>query len=230
MTDPRLLYAQQATAALAAAGRQPRRPIEFRSQCGEDALVWDVFGGQFHGFYIEVGAFDGYTFSATYALDCIGWNGLLIEPIPERYEQCVKNRPSARVVHAALGPRNSPRTTTFNITTDQWGGMLSSIGQGLAEPGAVSATRTVEVPFRTMDELLEGHTGDIDVAVLDVEGYEVPLLEGFDLRRWRPKLIFLEDNEGDTDIARYMRTQPYTEAPRQAHNRVYVRSDLMPPA
>jgi hypothetical protein len=52
--------------------------VEFRSQCGEDALIWDAFNGQLDGFYIEVGAFNGYDFSVTYALDCIGWNGLLI--------------------------------------------------------------------------------------------------------------------------------------------------------
>jgi FkbM family methyltransferase len=229
MADPRVEYANRATGALAAAGRTPTRPIEFRSQCGEDALIWDALSGQLDGFYIEVGAFDGMTLSATYALDCIGWQGLLIEPIPERYEQCVRNRPRARVVHAAVGAPGSPRTIEFNVTDDQWGGMLSSVGKGLGQPGAVASTRVVEVPYRTMDELLEGHQGEVDVAVLDVEGHELELLRGFDLGQWRPKVLFIEQSDNDAPLIEYMKAQPYMMLMVQVHNRVYVRNDLPPP-
>ena len=57
--------------------------LEFRSQFGEDALLWDFFAGQLDGFFIEVGAFDGYNYSVSYAFECIGWDGLLIEAHPD---------------------------------------------------------------------------------------------------------------------------------------------------
>jgi FkbM family methyltransferase len=139
----------------------------------------------------------------------------------------VRNRPTARVVHAALGAPGGPPTITFNVREDQWGGMLSSVGEGLAAPGAARSTRAVEVPYTTMDALLEGHQGEIDVAVIDVEGHEVPLLQGFDLRRWRPKMLIIEGFEGDTPLTRYMSAFPYGRV-RQAHNYVYIRDDLMP--
>ncbi len=228
MEDPRAEYAAKLTAAVRAAGREPVRPVEIVSQYGEDTFIWNVLNGQLDGFYIEVGAFDGYHFSVTYALECIGWKGLLIEAIPERYEECVLRRPDARVVHAALGePGPLGRTTEFTVTEDRWGGMLSSVGRdgGLADPSAVASKRVVQVPLRTMDELLDGHTGDIDVAVLDVEGHEVPLLKGFDLERWRPKLLIIEDGEGDTALARYMAGTTYISLGRMSINRVYARRD-----
>ena len=69
------VYRLEAIEAVQSAGRKPVYPIEFRSQFGEDALLWELFRGQLDGFFIEVGAFDGYSFAVTYALECLGWKG-----------------------------------------------------------------------------------------------------------------------------------------------------------
>lgn len=212
-------------------GRPPTMPIEFRAQSGEDAVIWDLLGGQTEGFFIEVGAFDGYHFSVTYALEAIGWKGLLIEAIPERAEQCKARRPNSRVVNAALSRRGSTGTATFNITEDQYGGMLSYLNadkQYLNEMGiADMPKRQVTVPLTTMDDLLAGHTGPIDVASIDVEGGEVQLLQGFDLLKWKPRVLLLEDNSRGRNpaLAEYMKTQPYTQIAWLEFNRVYIRAD-----
>jgi FkbM family methyltransferase len=231
--DPRLAYAAKATQALAAKGRAPRRPVEFRSQCGEDALLWELFQGQLTGFYIEVGAFNGLDLSPTHAFDCIGWDGLLIEAIPDRARDCATNRPTASVVHAALGPRGSTGTTSFTVTTDAHGGMLSHLTStpGHGEPGAVTSQEHVTVPYTTMDALLDANPPrDIDFAIIDVEGAEVPLLEGFDLRRHRPKILLIEDerNQPTTPIETYMATEQYAQLGWIAFNRIYARRDLAP--
>jgi len=225
-------FAGLATQQLAAAGRAPTMPMEFRSQAGEDVAVWNILGRPIDGFYIEVGAFDGKAFAVTYALDCLGWKGLLVEAIPERYAQCVANRPNARVVHAALGPPGQAKTTKLTITDDQTGGMLSHVGAGAVRPtDMVTSKRQVEVPFTTMDELLKGYKGEIDLAVIDVEGFEIPLLQGFNLKKHRPRLLLIEDVEPDdekgrTRITKYMHAQGYKLNADVTNNRVFARSDL----
>jgi FkbM family methyltransferase len=185
------------------------------------------------GFFIEVGAFDGVRFSVTYILEAMGWTGLLIEAIPERFEACRAARPRSRVVHAALGPRGSAGTTSFNFVQDDFGGMLSYHKAKPAHTGMLDASglkRTpVTVPLTSMDELLRDHKGEIDAAVIDVEGGELDLLQGFDLLRHRPKLLMLEDNTFGKDPAldQHMRTQPYVLAGWVHLNRVYVRADLI---
>jgi FkbM family methyltransferase len=229
--DPRLAYAVKATQALAARARSPRRPVEFRSQCGEDALLWELFQGQLTGFYIEVGAFNGLDLSPTYAYDCVGWDGLLIEAIPRRAQECAQNRPTARVVHAALGPHGSSGTTSFTVTTDKFGGMLSHLSSsaGHGEGDAVTSQEVVTVPFTTMDALLDAAPPrDIDFAIIDVEGAEVPLLEGFDLRRHRPRILLIEDerDKPTTPVEAYMAMQQYAQLGWIAFNRIYARRDL----
>ncbi len=226
----RSTYRLEAIQKLADAKRTPVYPVEFRSQFGEDAILWELLDGQLDGFFIEVGAFDGYNYSVTYALECLGWKGLLIEAIPERAEQCRARRRHSRVVHAALGAKHGGETT-FTVTEDPYGGMLSYLDPNTAHArGMASAKRrSVTVPLTTMNELLKDHQGEIDVAVIDVEGGEVSLLAGFDLHKHKPKVMLIEDNARGADpaLANYMAMMPYTQVAWLDVNRVFVRADLV---
>ena len=219
----------EALRALTNAGRAATYPVEFCSQFGEDALVWTLLGGQLDGFFIEVGAFDGYRYSVTYALECVGWRGLLIEAIPERAQECRHRRQHSRVVHAVLGEAGDGEAP-FTVTDDEYGGMFShtleNAGRQKKRPGTQS--RTVPVPMTTLDALLADHVGGVDAAAIDVEGGEMSVLRGFDLERHQPKVILIEDNARgrDATIADYMRGTPYVQVAWLKINRVYVRNDL----
>ena len=56
-----------------------------------------------NGFFIEVGANDGYSQSNTYFLEkFLGWRGILVEGIPSLYEKCKRIRSKSSVYHCAL--------------------------------------------------------------------------------------------------------------------------------
>lgn len=226
----RRVYALDAKDRLRDAGRAAAMPVEFRSQFGEDIMIWDLLDGQLDGFFIEVGAFDGYSCAVTYVLESVGWKGLLVEAIPERFEQCKSRRKNSRVVHAALGKRGSSGTTTFQIVEDQFGGMLSyhtTTEQHLRMlNNDKRARKSVTVPLTTMDELLKDHKGRIDVAVIDVEGGELDLLDGFDLVKHRPRVMLIEDNDPSSRlIENAMMRHPYTQVGWVEVSRVYVHND-----
>ena len=213
-------------------GRAAAMPIMFRSQYGEDVVLWDLLGQPTSGFFIEVGAFDGVSYSVSFALEAMGWKGLLIEAIPDRFAACRAARPNSRVVNAALSKPGSPTEATFHIAQDRFGGMLSFL-----DPDSQHArdTRsdgvpihTVRVPQTTMNELLVDHTGPIDLAVIDVEGGEVDLLMGFDLERFKPKVLCLEDMGGEgSPLCKYMAGQNYTKAFWFECNCIYVHNDAV---
>lgn len=227
------LYALEAKEKLEELGRKPRFKIEFKSQMGEDVWIWDILGGQTEGFFIEVGAFDGYLLSVTYALEAVGWNGLLIEALPERAEQCRVRRPHSRVVHSALGRRGSQGTIPFINVHDAEGGTLSYVKPNISTShhksiqGSRLKTETIDVPITTMNELLKDHQGPIDVAMIDVEGAELDVLDGFDLDKHKPRLLILEDNSQGRDpaLANYMKTKPYVFAGWLTINQLYIRAD-----
>jgi len=60
-----------------------------------------------NGFFVEAGANDGYTQSNTYYFEKMkGWSGVLVEPIPQLYRKCVKERSNSVVFNCALVPLN----------------------------------------------------------------------------------------------------------------------------
>jgi FkbM family methyltransferase len=223
--------AMEARSLLESQGRTPCMPLEFRAQFGEDEFAWDLLGRTTTGFFIEVGAFDGMHFSVTYALEAMGWTGLLVEPHPVAYAKCAALRTRSRVVHAALGPRGCAPTVDFTVVDDQYGGMLSysiTTPQHRRQVEANGqATRVVTVPQTTLNDLLGSHAGPIDLAVLDVEGAEPALLDSFDLVRFAPRVLMIEDNTrgNNPDLDRAMQGVPYKQVAWLEVNRVYVHED-----
>lgn len=213
------VYAVEAAVRCRDAGRTPVHRPEFTSQFGEDCLLWDAFDGQLDGFFIECGAFDGYNYSVTYPLECVGWKGLLVEGIPERAQQCAARRTASRTVHAACTAPDAPPELTFKVVSDQYGGMLSYVAGNHEHHKLMTSQgrqiRDVKVPTTTMNALLDAHPGGpparIDVAVIDVESHEIELLKGFDLWKWKPRLLLVEDESSNPrkDLTEYFAGQPY---------------------
>lgn len=213
-------------------GRAVHGPIEFAAQFAEDTIIWDLLGRPLQGFFVEVGAFDGRTFSVSLAFEQMGWKGLLVEPIPERAAQCKANRPGSKVVHAAVGGPEAKGETSFTVTEDHHGGMLSFRGQATLEHRRELnemkvKERSVTVPFANLADLLEGCIERVDAAIIDVEGSEVETLKGLNLEKYRPRVLVIEDDptNAKSAVSQFMPTTEYLQVATLACNRVYVHRD-----
>jgi FkbM family methyltransferase len=161
--------------------------------------------GNAPGYFIEVGANDGYQQSNTYYLERHkGWRGLLVEGIPELYERCRRLRTRSTVVSCALvSPSHTGSTVTMHYAhlMSVVEGSLKSlqaqsehIGTGRQHQG-VDQPYSVEVPARTLEAVLDGLPDVppiIDLLSLDVEGYELDVLQGLNLDRYAPRWILVE--------------------------------------
>lgn len=155
------------------------------------------------GLFVEVGANDGIKQSNTLYLEHrLGWRGILIEPIPELYDQCSRNRPLARVFHSAC---SDPETAARGYIPMTECGLMSivdgTLGGSAREMEWIHTgeslqdikSRKLKVPCRTLSSILDecGATV-IDFLSIDVEGHELSLLRGLDLSRHRPRFILVE--------------------------------------
>lgn len=229
------VYVDRARRRLADSGRTPRMEIEFRSQFGEDLFLDELFDGQPQGFFIEVGAYDGYTYAVTYALESQGWSGLLVEPVPSLHAKAQARRPGSRVVNAALSRRGSTGTARFTHILgsgaddyDASSYLEDPAARGFSKrPPADTRVEHVEVPLTTMSDLLADRSGPIDLVVIDVEGGEMNLLDGFDLARFRPRVVLIEDHNlgRDRAILDHLARHGYEHVCWISYNRLLVRTD-----
>jgi FkbM family methyltransferase len=179
----------------------------------EQALVADYLPAK--GFFVEVGACHPVIYSQTWMLEQRGWDGLLIEPIPAQAEGLRRNR-RARVFQVACGhPRQHGLSQTMSVA-----GPLSSFR-------ADQRSSSIDVLVRTLDSVLaEARVQRIDFLSVDVEGFELDVLQGFSFERHRPQLILLEDFAESLDKHRFMRARRYKRVRRTGNNSWYVPAEV----
>lgn len=156
------------------------------------------------GFFIEAGANDGYSQSNTYYLEKKrDWNGILIEGIPELYKKAKKQRANSVVYNCALVSNEFSHTTVTmhyaNLMSVVEGSLKSEEEQNKhLETGInvqnLDKSYSITVPARTLESILDEFSNlpDIDFFSLDVEGYELDVLKGTNLAKYRPKYILVE--------------------------------------
>jgi FkbM family methyltransferase len=171
-----------------------------------------------NGYFVELGANDGIQQSNTYKLQRhFGWTGLLIEPSPKRYVECVANRAFANVPEvrcAACVPFSFNDRFVEVEDAD-----LMSVAKGLDVPdnaviehankgskflannrlrhsyGALALTLTA-----ILDEV--SAPAAFNLLSLDVEGNELSVLKGLDFTKYNPKWVLVETR--DSEVADYL--------------------------
>ena len=213
-------------------------------QIPELATLYDLFlGKKRDGLFVEVGAYDGISFSNSSCLADAGWSGILIEPIPA-FAQACRDRYHAnsriRIVETAVGATEG----TVDITL---AGSLTTTNDNLLNEyrnidwanAAIGATSRLTVPQRTLDEILdaEGLQKPIDVLIVDVEGAEASVFAGFSISRWKPTMIIAElththpdlhvISAGDAHLQSAIQKAGYSVVYKDAINTVFARASAV---
>lgn len=190
----------------------------------EPGLIREFFGARNDGFFVEVGANDPQIKSQSWHLERAGWSGILIEPQPDLAERLKRERTAKVFPFACSSPDRAGTTMHLHVA-----GAFSSFTPDLMVTG-VQAERSINVPVRTLDDILAEARAPqpIDLLSVDVEGHELDVLQGFDFSRWRPRLILLEDHVTSTAKHHFLRGNGYSLMRRTGLNGWYVPQDNAP--
>ena len=164
------------------------------SQHGEDVLLAKIVAGVKAGVCLEVGAHDGISLSNTFLFEKRGWSCVLVEPNPLLCEAIRKNR-TAKLFECAASDKCGTTTLYLGVGAD----VLSTIESGGFARDRVEREaeeiRCVGVQTLTLDVIVaESGYNRFDFISIDVEGHEASVLRGFELGRWKPKILIVENN------------------------------------
>jgi FkbM family methyltransferase len=167
-----------------------------RSQIGQDLEVLKFYSKKTNGFFIEIGASDGIKFSNTYLLEKrFNWKGICCEPIPNKFEQLVKNRPNSVCFKEAVYSQTG-LSLTFDISNKY--DLLSGISSHIdAYQNYVNANKTtIQVETISLLDVLDKANAPsfIEYMSLDTEGSEFEILKNFDFGKYTFGLIDIEHN------------------------------------
>lgn len=159
------------------------------------------------GNFLDVGAWDGKTFSNTLALAERGWKGVLVEanplmvlPLLERYG----GRDGVRVLQALVVPeRCEQRCLPFWITRDG----VSTADEGHYEKWKDKAQYLgrVWLPALAAEDLVNEVVGDVDFVNVDVEGSSVDVALALVVamgKRGRTCKVWCIEHDGEVEVLR----------------------------
>lgn len=174
------------------------------------------------GYYVELGANDGISQSNTFFLEKKRkWTGLLIEPVPHLFFQCVKNRSAANSYQCAAAVPFSfseeyVRIRYADLMTRALD--LDSDNEEIIEHEKLMKRylkpneRIIEfgAVAKTLTSMLDDCNAptSIDFLSLDVEGAELSVLEGVDHNKYRFRFILIESRD-KIATTNYLKMQGY---------------------
>lgn len=199
-----------------------------QSKPPEDAIAAALFtNSDYRNTFVDIGAYDGVTFSNTFHFYEREWKGINLEPHPDNYALLCQNQPHAVNLMFAAG-------ATHEYESQIWTAPGKSVVTGYALPDWYVASevpngRAGLVPMTvnriTLTTVLEqARIETVDLLSLDVDGTELDVLRGLDLSRWRPRLMIIEFNHALAEMSAYLAIYGYRLARNNGLNAFYVQT------
>ena len=146
-----------------------------------------------NGFYIDCGANDGVNQSTTWYFEkYLNWHGILIEPVPEVYNELKNNRNNNNYFYNYALVNKKYNQKEINFTFNNKDNLQAKIALG-TRPHKKNE-KIISVKCKTLEKILDNIKIPklIDLFSLDVEGYEFEVLGGINFNSVKFKYILVE--------------------------------------
>lgn len=152
------------------------------SQNNEESVIINYFKSQNkqHGRFLDIGAYDGKTFSNTHKLAEIGWSGVCYEPSPKPFEslrQLYKDNKNIVVVNSAISKHCG--NILFYDSSGNAISTTSLVHKELWEKGSKIKYKQIVVSSVTPSNVLSKFGLVYDFVNIDTEGTNCEILELF---------------------------------------------------
>lgn len=194
--------------------------------------------------FIEVGAYDGESFSNTSCLADMGWTGYYFEPISYFANKCHerhKNNKNIKVFGNGISSKEGMNKFYFGNTLTTSNVDAVDAYKQIEWSKGLGFNQTVDVYCLRLDSFIKEYNipKNIDLLVIDVEGNEFDVLNSFSFDILSPKLLIVELEDNHPDISKYeklkqnninarelIKNNGYKEVYRDIINTVFVKESV----
>lgn len=174
--------------------------MKYYGQLKQDEYVYNkFFQGITDGIYVDIGAHDGVSASNTFFFDQLGWKGVCVEPIKDRFLELEKNRTSKNY-NCVISDLDAKEVEFCKI--DGYAEMLSGIVENYTETHKQRILNECEQYNCRREKLLIENKKFSDIAPnkfinflsVDTEGNEINIIESINHEDFIIDVICFEDN------------------------------------
>ncbi|MCL5290548.1 MAG: FkbM family methyltransferase [Bacillota bacterium] len=206
--------------------------MRYYSQIGQDQFLNEsIFQGKENGFFVDIGAHNGITFSNSYFFERHkNWQGLCIEPMPNIYKLLRENRRCICIEGAISFENGVQEFLSLAGHTEMYSCLLTGsdprhlerIQREMQRHGGNQ--QVIQVKTYTLQSILDDHhVKSIDFCSIDTEGNELTVLQSVDWEKVDIKCLVVENSYQDRAIRDYLETKKYKLIERLEWDDIYLR-------
>jgi len=165
------------------------------SQFQEDLFLQSFFNNKNDGIYVDVGCYHPLKYSNTALLYNNGWSGINIDLNQTSIDLFDIARPKDKNVCAALSNKNKISELYFDHLLSP----VNTLNKEFSDFGSKNISfkqhTKKQIKTYTFDVLIENFNlkfNKIDFLNVDAEAHDLEVLEGFNLNKFKPRLICVE--------------------------------------
>ena len=164
------------------------------SQISQDLLVLYFTELKKNGFFVEIGAANGFYLSNTLTLENFGWKGIIAEPLP-RWHEKIKRRKCQVDLRCIYDKSNSKLIFEDVLDYPELSGAMEDLEQD-NNASLRKNTQKFEVDTISLNDLLEEYRAPnkIDYISVDTEGSEYKILKNFNFKKYDVEIFTVEHN------------------------------------
>lgn len=191
------------------------------SQDGEEVFLKEFFARKKEGVYVDVGAYQPFRFSNTYWAYEQGWRGINIEPNVVGYEKFLWARPQD--VNLNCGIAETEEEISYYEFEE--GALNTFDRREIVDITKIKKIR--KIPTRRLDSIFKEYCiGKIDFLDIDVEGYELSVLNSNNWGLYRPSVVLIEQKMNvedaiNSEIYFYMKKRGYEAISKYHRTMIY---------
>jgi FkbM family methyltransferase len=188
-----------------------KQNLRFSAQFMQDKMAYLFFEGKKDGFYIEIGANDGYNGSTTFWAQQLGWKGICVEPQKTTFERLQKYRNCA-LYNFAISDKTQKNVEFIAFPERDFRSGISNTmsQQHIEDAKKLSNMQTTTIDTITFDDMMKDFPDikHIDFLSIDTEGHEINVLQSIDFDKYSFGFITIETEE-NSDVVEFIKQKGY---------------------
>lgn len=212
---------------------------KYTAQWGQDRFINETFFKDLkNGVFVDIGAHNGVIYSNTYHFEKeLQWNGICVEPLPERFKELSANR-SCTCVQGCVcdieGPSKLIMVSSPFVNTEMLSGLLHKydpkhlerLKKELKHYGGTC--EVIDVQCYLFNKLLEREgIKHVNLLSIDTEGGEFDILSSIDFSKNTIDVIAVEDNYNDARFQPFLKKMGYRFVKRIWADLLFVREKFV---
>jgi FkbM family methyltransferase len=188
------------------------------SQREQDLIVFNFFKiyPAKNKIFLDVGAFDGINYSNTRLFYENGWSGICLEACSKNYKKLEQLYLNTSIITEQVAVTDFVGEVELNVATipwnKDWGSDVSSANDYVVDHWKEYIWTKEKVDANTLDRILDSEgIKYVDYVSIDVEGSEIQVLRGFNIKEFKPHLMVIEYSNKNhrKELLRYLKKYDY---------------------